>query len=392
MALLAATLTILTGLAALIWCSRIMQLRRFKAGAFVIDANAPGPPPSAPKISVVVAAKDEEIYIESCLRTMLAQDYPDFEVIVCNDRSGDNTAAIIDRVARGDSRVKVVTVDQLPEGWCGKNNAMQQAIARSEGEWICMIDADCRQESPRTLSATVQHAIDGKIDLLSVLPTLEMHSFWETVVQPVCSGTMMIWFNPMHVNDPRKPHAYANGAFMLMRRAAYDAIGTHHAVRNRLCEDMHIAALVKRSGLCLRVVPSSGLYRVRMYSSLAQAVQGWTRIFFGTFGTVGRLVVSWLAMFLVGSLPWLTLAAAGWAILAGSASPWWPAASAASAAAVICQMISLYHFYRQMHMHPALSLLYPVGNLIGLYILLLALSKHLPSNQVVWRNTSYARP
>ncbi|KKN94369.1 hypothetical protein LCGC14_0187150, partial [marine sediment metagenome] len=113
---------------------------------------------------------------------------------------------------------------------------------------------------------------------------------------------MMIWFTPDRVNDPDHHEAYANGAFMLIRRDAYDKIGGHTAVRDRVNEDMHIAALVKSEGLKLRVTRNRSLYLVRMYTSLRGIVHGWSRIFYGTFGTFRRLSISLLVLLVMGAI------------------------------------------------------------------------------------------
>ena len=386
-------LTVLLSLVALVWASRHVQLSHEKHTRFVLAPESPGPPANAVRISVIVAAKDEAENIEACVRTVLRQDYPDFELIVCDDRSTDQTGAIVERIAAEDARVRLINVEILPEGWCGKNHAMQKAIAQSSGEWICMIDADCRQISNRTLSTAMQHAVDNRIDLLSVLPTLDMQGFWETAVQPVGSGTMMIWFSPADVNNPGKKQAYANGAFMLMRRSAYEAVGTHEAVRDRLSEDMNIAALVKRSGLKLKVVRSSRLYQVRMYSSLKEMVRGWSRIFFGTFGTVGRLLVSLMVLSMVGMAPWVLVPVA-FALSAASegAAGWWLVCGFMGAVALAAQITVLFRFYRICNLNGWMAWTYPIGNMVTTCAVIFALTRHLPNAKVVWKNTEYSRP
>ncbi|MCD4699618.1 MAG: glycosyltransferase family 2 protein, partial [Phycisphaerae bacterium] len=288
-----------------VWTSRHLMIIRQRKHGFVLTEDYPScDNDNHPRISVVVAAKDEQDNIEQCIRTMLEQDYPNFEMIVANDRSDDATAEIVERIAAEDDRLRLINIEHLPDGWCGKNNAMQNAIAAADSDWLCMIDADCRQTSKRTLSVAIAYAGQTEADLLSILPNLEMQTFWENVAQPVCSGIMMIWFHPDKVNDPDKPHAYANGAFMLMKRSAYEQIGTHHAVRDKVNEDMHMADRIKSAGLNLRVVRNDGLSLVRMYTSLGETFRGWSRIFYGTFGTLKRLSISMMVLAVMGLLPY----------------------------------------------------------------------------------------
>jgi len=320
---------------------------------------------------------------------MLDQDYPNFEMIVCNDRSVDDTPKIVQRLADEDPRLRLVNITDLPDGWCGKNNAMQTGIATTDGQWICMIDADCRQVSRRTLSVAMQYARDSEADLLSVLPRLEMKSWWENVVQPVCSGVMMIWFPPDKVNDPHAPNAYANGAFILIRRSAYEAIGTHEAVKDRLNEDMHMARLIKQANLQLRVIRGDNLYLVRMYTSFMQIIRGWSRIFYGTFGTLRRLVISLAVVTIMGLLPYLAAGAgaAGWACGAEPAWPWWML-SIAGLSAITMQLSVMYRFYKLINARPGLFWTYPIACIVAMWALIGSLTK-LGGAKVVWKNTGY---
>jgi hypothetical protein len=227
--------------------------------------------------------------------------------------------------------------------------------------------------------------------MLSVLPELDMRGFWENVVQPVCSGVMMIWFPPDKVNDPARPNAYANGAFILMKRSTYQALGTHAAVRDKLMEDMHLAARAKQTGAALRVVRSRGLYRVRMYTSLSEILRGWSRIFFGTFGTLPRLTVSLLLMLLMGLLPYVA-ATAGLTAAALGGSPWWLAAGLAGAATIVMQISVIARFYAIAGARPSLAWTYVIGCCVVTITLLMAAAKHWPGATVVWRNTRYAKP
>ncbi|HAU36646.1 MAG TPA: hypothetical protein DCX07_02880 [Phycisphaerales bacterium] len=388
---LSIAILVLVGLVGLVWTSRHLLIWRERRTGFLLTADYPGPPQAAPFVSVLVAAKDEEQNIETCVRTMLSQEYPNFEVIVCNDRSADRTGEIVSRIAEQDPRVRLVNITELPEGWCGKNNAMRHGVRAARGEWICMIDADCRQTSPRTLSTAVQYALDRGADLLSVLPVLEMKGFWENVVQPVCGGVMMIWFNPDKVNSPRHPHAYANGAFMLMKRSAYDAVGGHEAVRNQVNEDMHLAAITKAAGLNLRVVRNHGLYIVRMYTSLGQILRGWSRIFFGTFGTLRRLSISLAVLVFMGLLPYLG-AVLGFLLAAAGARPrgLWLACGIVSAAVAAMQVSVIYRFYKLIGARKDLAWTYPIGCGVATVALVQSLGKLRKGAKLVWKSTAYS--
>jgi cellulose synthase/poly-beta-1,6-N-acetylglucosamine synthase-like glycosyltransferase len=388
-------LIVLTTLVLLVWFSRHLMLNVQHKSAAALGEDYPVGNGPWPLLSVVVAAKDEQDNIERCVRTMLTQDYPNFEMLVANDRSTDHTREIVEGIAAADRRLRVINITHLPEGWCGKNNAMQTAIAQSKGEYVCMIDADCRQISARTLTLAMQYALDHKSDLLSVLPTLEMKGFWENVIQPVCGGIMIIWFHPDKVNDPAKPHAYANGAFMLIRRDAYEKIGTHEAVKHQVNEDMHMALNLKRAGLALRVAQNRSLFVTRMYNGLGQTLRGWSRIFYGTFGTFRRLMVSLGVLTVMGLLPYLA-AVLGLVGVGGSGgsggAPVYVCLAAAGLAAAAMQLTVIYRFYKYIGAQRNLAWTYPLGCAMGIYVLIQSLMKLRKGAKIIWRSTAYSRP
>jgi len=383
-------LTVFSVLVTLLWISRHVMICQQQRSERMLGPDSPGPGDNRPLISVMVAAKDEESCIEKCVRSMLDQDYPNFEMIVCNDRSDDNTAAIVEKIAAEDSRLKLVNITELPEGWCGKNNAMQTGIAQAKGDWICMIDADCRQTSNRTLSVAIEHAMTNDIDLFSILPDLEMKGFWEKAIQPVCSGVMMIWFSPDKVNNPKKRNAYANGAFMLIRRDAYESVGTHEAVKDQVNEDMHMADRLKSSGKKLKVLRGDGLYKVRMYTSFKQIIRGWSRIFFGTFGTLKRLTISFLLMAVMGLLPYAA-ALVGLLAYGASGSATALVCGIAGLAGVVMQLSVIFRYYRLLGNAGVLAITYSMACVITLVVIVISMTKLRKGATVTWKSTSYAK-
>lgn len=383
---------VLLGGVSVVWLLRHRELTRAQREAQALTANSyPTPIPQAPPLSVVIAAKDEADNIESCVRSMLNQDHPNFELIVVDDRSSDGTGPILDRLAgESDGKLQVVHVSELREGWFGKCNAMREGVARARGQWLCFSDADCTHHSAATLSVSMQEARQHQADFLSVLPQLETHGPWERIIQPVCGGVMMLWFSPRRVNDPDSPSAYANGAFMLMSRKTYEAFGGHEAVKAVMNEDMHMARLCKRHRLRLRVVRSEGLYSVRMYRSLRQIWKGWSRIFYGCFGTWRQLSMTLLVLLIMGLLPWVS-AAAAWITLGIAAPPdaaWWWAVAGLSTAAVIIQETAVLRYYRLTGAEPVLAATYPLAAVLVVGILLNAMVK-LAGGATDWRGTVY---
>jgi cellulose synthase/poly-beta-1,6-N-acetylglucosamine synthase-like glycosyltransferase len=374
----------------MVWVTRHIMVSREKKSGFALSGDYAGPPAEAPFVNVIIPAKDEGHNIETCVRGWLEQDYPNFRVTVCNDRSEDDTGKIVEAIAAEDDRLELLNIEELPEGWAGKNHAVWRGAKATDGEWILMTDADCRQTSTRTLSVSMQYALDEKADMLSVLPRLEMLSFWERVVQPVCGGVMMIWFHPDKVNDPARPNAYANGALILTKRSVYEAIGTHEAIRGFLMEDMQLAKRVKQADYRLRVVREQGLYCVRMYDCLRDILRGWCRIFLGTFGTGKRLTISLAVLWIMGWLPYIA-GALGLSLAAAGVAPtaWWWACGAAGVAAAMMQISVIYRFYKLIDAYPHLAWLYPLGCLMASITIASALTRLRSGATVTWKNTVY---
>jgi GT2 family glycosyltransferase len=378
----------------LLWVVRAVILEAALRNRQVLgDRTHDAPPQPSPRVSIILAAKDEERNIEACIASLITQDYPDFEVIVVDDRSSDRTPVILRRLEKQHpDRLRVLRVDSLPDGWFGKHNAVRLGVAASTGEWMLFTDADCRQTSRRTLSLAMRDAIEHRVQFLSIIPTLEARTIWERIVQPVCAVVLIAWFRPGRVNDPRLPTAYANGAFMLMSRSCYNDIGGHEAVRTRINEDIHLARLAKRRGWWLRVVENDGLYLVRMYDSFAGAFHGWSRIFYGCLERPVS-VASALSMVVVSvAVPWMSLlvAAAGVAVApAGEGHPWKSACLAWGAVVVLLQIVT-GRLYSAVGYGFTWSLTYVLGGGVTIGILFNALLKALGLTRTTWRQTTYS--
>ena len=210
-----------------------------------------------PKVSVILPARNEEKYIARCLDTLLAQQYPDFEVIAINDCSTDRTGEIMMEYAAKDSRV--VYVDNLPkpEGWADKNWACHQAYQRAAGEYLFFTDADTAHASD-SLPLAVGHMVAEGLDALTAVPKLICNDFWTRITLPGLSTFLHTRFSPLRVNDPKQKTGYFFGAFFVITRKTYEAVGTHEGVRQELVEDGALGAKVKDGGHRMKMVRGEG--------------------------------------------------------------------------------------------------------------------------------------
>lgn len=378
----------------LIWLTRHIELWRAGRRLIVLrPGDGATPPAEPPKVSVLVAAKDEEANIGTCATTLLAQNYPNYEVIIIDDRSTDRTNEILREIQANDSngsKLHVLNVKELPAGWAGKNNAMRMGIESAAGEWYLLSDADCRQTCQTTISAVMNYVLRERVDMLSVLPVLETQTVWERIIQPVAGAVMVFWFNPVRVNNPASRAAYANGAFMLIRKDVYENLGGHAAVRHQLNEDLHMAKLCKQNGFRLRVVQNDGLYLTRMYRNFHETWRGWSRIFYGCFGTVRQLLISAGFMTVVSLLPWLSMAA-GWIGVAarGRFQDQWEWIAFLSTAAVAAQLSVLTRFYIVSKSDVRYVITWPLGAALCVGMLFSAIGKTLGLTGTAWRGRVY---
>jgi chlorobactene glucosyltransferase len=250
------------------------------------EATAAPPPPSSadaalPTVTIIVPARNEERNIRGCVTSLLAQDYPRFDVLVVDDASTDATPIILADLQRthpNGARLRVKHVHELPEGWAGKPHALHVGAGAATGGWLLFTDADTRH-APEALRIAVSIATERGLDLLSYGTRQDLPDFWGRVLMPMAYMGISMMYAPDAVNDPKSPVAIANGQFILIRRAAYDALGGYAApsLRATVVDDRDLAVAVKRATGKLAMVDGRDLVQTRMYHGLREHVDGWSK-------------------------------------------------------------------------------------------------------------------
>lgn len=235
---------------------------------------------------MIVPARNEEACLGACLQSLVSQKGLSFEITVVNDGSSDRTGDI----ARSFRGVRVIESGSLPPGWTGKNSALITGAREARGPWLLFTDADTVHLTGSLARAVAEAERQGAA-LLSYSPAQEVHGFWETAVMPVIFAELAATYPPSRVSDPDSSVAAANGQYLLISRAAYDAVGGHAAVASSLLEDVALARAVKASGRKILFRFGGDAVRTRMYRTFPQLKEGWTKNLVLLFPSAGRLAL-----------------------------------------------------------------------------------------------------
>lgn len=358
----------------------------------ILVRPAPPVPSPAPSVSILVPAKDEAKQIERCVASVLRQDYPNFNVIAINDRSTDNTGAVLDALAAKDSRLSVVHIKEgsLPPGWGGKSFALHTGLQQAAGQWLLFVDADVQLE-PDVLSATIGWATKREFDLISILPTFVSGTLSEGVLQPLAGAATSAMFVIALTNNNQWPKsAFANGQYLCVRRDAYEAVGGHEAIRGTLSEDVALARNLKIAGYRPRLGWGDSWATVRMYEGFGSIFRGWSRNFYvGSLGKPWRILGLIAFIFLCCFTAYL---AAAWGIYrnihpVSSIAGWGWIASASMHWILMTTVVAvIYHWSREAKWY---ALLFPIGcaALVAISIKSLQICM---TGKVVWRGTQYS--
>jgi chlorobactene glucosyltransferase len=261
-----------------------------------------------PAVSVIIPARNEEGNIIGCVQSLLDQDHKLIDIIVVDDNSRDATASLVESLSRQDSRVRLVRAGPLPPGWTGKCHALHAGVSRGRprGQWLLFTDADTVHH-PQSLSAALQVALDRNLDLVSLVPHLAAHTFWEKLMQPTMAALISLFHRPGPIDEK---NGFANGQFILVKRDSYLRAGGHEAVRGRVLEDAELARQVVSSGGRGLLALGYELFSTRMYHDLRSIWEGWVKnIYLIMSARAGRVLGTVVLLWLLSLWP----ALAGWA-------------------------------------------------------------------------------
>jgi glycosyltransferase involved in cell wall biosynthesis len=253
-------------------------------------------------ISAIVPARNEEAVIAACIESLAAQTEI-AEIIVVNDQSSDRTAEILRELAGRFSRVRVVEASPPPPGWVGKNHAVTLGAQNASGQWLLFTDADVVLLKGAIAKAQLL-AAENHAALVSFSPEQELKTWYEKSLIPFIYVRLAQRFSYDRVNDPASDAAAANGQFLMIQRAAYDAVGGHAAIHGAVLEDVALARRVKSAGFRIWFAAGAGIVRVRMYRSFSSMWEGWKKNLYQLMGgTTGSVFSEFESAF-----PWMIVA------------------------------------------------------------------------------------
>lgn len=394
---------------ALAWASRIIDAALGMPSVADISKPAwdrnPATSSGNPRVSIVVPARNEERDIELSLTRLLELDYDNYEVIAVNDRSTDRTGELMDRIAKNqvpgtekmgapalasfarpgsleagslqNGRLRVIHHSALPPGWMGKTHAMWTATNAATGDWILFTDADVVFK-PDSVRRAIAYAEAEKADHVVLFPQMIMKRPGEFMMIAFFQTLFMFGHRPWKVADPKSKDHMGVGAFNLIRRSTYEAVGTYQALRMEVLDDMKLGKIVKNSGFAQRNVFGGDLISIRWAHGAKGVVDNLTKNFFAVLSFQWpRTIVAAFGLAFLNLGPFLgVIFAHGWTRL-----PY---------AIALASMFSIYMGMSWRSRVPAYYfLLHPVSSVLFIYTLLLSMFHALWNDGIIWRGTKY---
>lgn len=371
-------LTVLGGLLLLITVAAGLQVAFGNRKILFLRDIVPPRADAWPTLSVVFAARNEARAIEAAVRSMLALDYPDLEIVAVDDRSEDATGEILDRLAAEDARLRVHHVRALPAGWLGKNHALHAGAALAQGEFILFTDADILYH-PQAMRGALHHAAAQKLDHLAVIPELLLEGQMLPMMMAYFTFCFAMGFQPWKARDPASDKFVGLGAFNLVRRARYLSLGGHERIRLRPDDDLRLGQLVKIEGGRSDLLFGEGRVRVEWYRTFGELFRGLEKnTFSGADYSLAKMAAMFCATALLHIFPFVYLFVATsmyqWALYGAIVAAWGVA--------------SLDN--NRFHRLPSWSAyLFPISAFLMLVIMGHATFKTLWIGGIRWRGTFY---
>jgi glycosyltransferase involved in cell wall biosynthesis len=246
--------------------SNLWLFRRLPANSAGDDALLP--------VSVLIPARNEASVIARAMHSVLANEGIDLELIVLDDHSTDDTAAIAREIARSDERVCIVTAPPLPDGWCGKQHGCWALAQRACHDTLLWIDADV-ELSHDAIKRMARELNNNRASLISGFPFQRTGTWLETFLIPLMHF-ILLGFLPLGWMRTCLAPAFGAGCGQLFmaRRKDYFCVGGHAAIRASLHDGIALPRAFRRAGKWTDVFDAGDLAECRMYDSAGAVWKG----------------------------------------------------------------------------------------------------------------------
>ncbi|MCL5283195.1 MAG: glycosyltransferase [Armatimonadetes bacterium] len=361
-----------------IWLSRTASLHWSAMRVVRLDRAPDANTETLPRLSIVLAALNEEHGIEPALKTLLALSFPNLEIIAVNDRSTDRTGKILDRLAAENDRLRVYHIHNLPSGWLGKNHALHFGSQHASGDWILFTDADVHFE-PAALSRAMNYAISQRLDHLVVMPELILSGRLEKIAVSFFMTMLIFRQQIWKVPDVRSNAHIGLGAFNLVRAESYRRMGGHAALPMDVIDDVKLGKLMKEAGGRADFVPGGSMVKVQWVNGVGGLISGLTKNAFAG--------LNYNALHAIGS-SLLLLVIGFWPLVGLWVGPLLP--RLLSLGTIACMVWALRLAPPSPRVSPLYGLCYPIAALILVYIILRSMVFVYRDKGVVWRGTHYS--
>lgn len=361
------------------WITHALLMMRTTRILRSLESMTHPEPSQWPCLSVIVPALNEQDTIEAAMQSLLAEDYPNLQILLINDRSTDQTGAIIDRMAAQDSRITPIHIHTLPEGWLGKVHALHQGMLQARGEWVLLTDADVHFR-PGTLRKAVAFAIAEQRDFVTALPDIQTRSFWLQATAMALGELMGIAAKIWEIGQPHSQSFAGVGPFNLIRRSFFEHTPGFSWIKMEVSEDLGIGLMMQQAGARMAIFNGRNQLLWTWYPTLRDMFKGLEK---NIFPLIGQYRYSTALTFSV--LLWLTVLAPFAAFFPHGISWLW----IVGAVALSLHFVYAYVYSRWLNFPVWAGIFLPVGKLILSVILLNSAWMCWRRNGVVWRGTLY---
>lgn len=330
------------------------------------------------KVSIIVAARNEQRNIRTALQSLLDLEYTNYELVVVDDRSEDATGRILDAMAVSNPRLNVIHIDSLPAGWLGKNHALWAGSQCSTGEYLLFTDADIIME-PTIVTRAVTYMEQNHLDHLAATPSMQM----PTTLLGMFGVSFMVIFalfsRPWKAKDPKSRYHIGIGAFNMVGTDAYRKVGGHETIRLRPDDDVKLGKIIKKSSFRQSVVYAPEFLSVEWYASITEVFRGLEKNTFSgadysilivVGGAVSLMVCSvwpFIALFLTNGLTW-----------------------GLNLAIIVLSMILYIDCARFHHSKVWYAIGYPLATTLFAVIMIRTMILNLVQGGIYWRGTFYS--